>query len=78
MPSPEPLPEPPSAFTPLAPFPLFFTSLSFTVFEVVVGAVLIELEEELPIKVKEFPERFKTPVIGEVMLAPLPIPFPIP
>ncbi|AHX65030.1 hypothetical protein B856_07030 [Acinetobacter baumannii AC30] len=74
-PSPEPLPEP----LPVPPLlPLSMVSLSFTVFDVVVGAVLTELDEELPMRVNEFPEMFRTPVIGAVISTSSPLPLPIP
>jgi hypothetical protein len=74
-PSPEPLPAPPPEVEPL---PLLVVSLSLTVFEVVVGEVLTELEDELPMSVIELPERLRGIVIGAVILASSPIPLPIP
>ncbi|MEL4565865.1 hypothetical protein AAFZ62_19200, partial [Acinetobacter baumannii] len=65
-PSPEPFPELPPTSPPPS-FPLSVTSLSLTVLVVVVGAVLIELEDELPMIEKELPEKLKTPVIGAVI-----------
>ncbi len=74
-PSPEPLPAPPPTVEPL---PLIVVSLSLTLFEVVVGELLTELEDELPMSVIELPERLRGIVIGAVILASSPIPFPIP
>ncbi|WP_289811909.1 hypothetical protein, partial [Acinetobacter baumannii] len=60
-PSPEPLP----VLLPMVePLPLFITSLSLTLFEVVVGELFTELEDELPMSVIELPERLRGMVIG--------------
>ena len=59
------------------PLPLFVTSLSLTLFEVVVGELFTELEDELPMRVIELPE-VEGMVIGAVMLASSAIPLPIP
>ncbi|EXC60057.1 hypothetical protein J453_3804 [Acinetobacter baumannii 1036938] len=52
--------------------------MSLTVLVVVVGAVLIELEDELPMSEKELPEKLKTPVIGAVISTSSPFPLPMP